>query len=220
MICTPNHHLQNNRASGNRGFTMTELAIVLGIVGVVLGAIWVASATLYQRYRVNKAVFQITSIVNNMRALYKDRPAFDSGVLTTDLVALNVFPSDMIANGLPQNPWGATCDSMFGSALCDPVMRTVGAGVDVAVMPFVGSGYGGGGVAGLWPNPNVLEIGYWGLPREASIGILSRFTGANASDDVVFAYCDGAGVLFLTPATVTPAQLVNCIGNTVLYFRK
>ncbi len=35
---------QKNIQRRNRGFTLTEMAIVLGVIGLILGAIWVAAA--------------------------------------------------------------------------------------------------------------------------------------------------------------------------------
>ena len=38
-----------------KGFTLTEIAIVLGIIGLILGAIWVAAASVYQNQRIGHA---------------------------------------------------------------------------------------------------------------------------------------------------------------------
>ena len=43
------------RRQRRRGFTLTEIAIVLGIVGLILGAIWVAAAAVYNNLRVSHA---------------------------------------------------------------------------------------------------------------------------------------------------------------------
>jgi len=48
-------------------FTLTESAIVLGIVGVVLGAVWVGAGSVWGGYRSNKVMQEIMSVAQNMR---------------------------------------------------------------------------------------------------------------------------------------------------------
>jgi len=206
-------HVPSVRMLKHRGFTMTELSIVLGIMGLVLGAIWTASATVYERYRVNKAVYQTTAILQKMRTLYAEQNTFDSGPLTASMLAANIFSPDMISNGIPRNPWGTT----------SPVADVANAGIGVGAMPGVGWGFGGP----AFPRGDHLQIVFWGVPRSVSIQLISRFTGQNAGD-VDFAYCDGpvAGtVTFPNPRNATPADLIACgngpnLVNIVLYFRK
>src|SRR5882762_1552401 len=59
-----------SREQEKRGFTLTEIAIVLGIVGLILGAIWVAAAAVYSNLRTSKATTELLNIVQNVRALY------------------------------------------------------------------------------------------------------------------------------------------------------
>ena len=53
-----------------RGFTLTELAIVLGVIGLTLGAVWSGAATVLQRQHVNDQVQQIKILSDNIRAQY------------------------------------------------------------------------------------------------------------------------------------------------------
>ena len=53
-----------------RGFTLTEIAIVLGIIGLILGAIWVAAAAVYNNMRVATANTELLQITQAMRAMY------------------------------------------------------------------------------------------------------------------------------------------------------
>src|ERR1700733_12022724 len=53
-----------------RGFTLTEIAIVLGIIGLILGAIWVAAAAVYTNMRTSKTTTELLDIVQNVRAMY------------------------------------------------------------------------------------------------------------------------------------------------------
>jgi prepilin-type N-terminal cleavage/methylation domain-containing protein len=53
-----------------RGFTLTEIAIVLGVMGMILGAIWGAASTVYSNKKTTAALQEILAIVANMRGLY------------------------------------------------------------------------------------------------------------------------------------------------------
>ncbi len=63
-----------SRARKTRGFTLTEAAIVLGIVGLILGAIWVAAAAVYENMRTNRANEQILKVAQAVRSLYASSP--------------------------------------------------------------------------------------------------------------------------------------------------
>jgi type II secretory pathway pseudopilin PulG len=100
------------------GFTLTELAIVLGVIGTVLASIWAAASTAYQHQNVARAQQQIITIVHNIRALHANHPFFlGTGDQTANLVSGGVFPSDMLVGStkynvgmgytsLASNPWG------------------------------------------------------------------------------------------------------------------
>jgi len=81
-----------------RGFTLTEAAIVLGIVGLILGAIWVAAAAVYKNMRVTRTTEQILNIVQNMRSLHATQTSVGTtatAALTAALAQAGVFPKDM-----------------------------------------------------------------------------------------------------------------------------
>ena len=107
-------------ASGaTRAFTLTELAIVLGIIGLILGAIWVAASKVYQSNRVDTAVKEAAAISSSYRSLYNTH-GVDTGD-GTDITCTGVnsgfFPTDMLlpnttcAGGnpatYPQHPWNS-----------------------------------------------------------------------------------------------------------------
>lgn len=88
-----------------RGFTLTEIAIVLGIIGLILGAIWVAAAAVYNNLRVSKTTTQLLSTAQGVRALYATSSAVDSGadmtLSTTDAknytyTSSGILPSDTL----------------------------------------------------------------------------------------------------------------------------
>lgn len=88
----------------SRGFTLTELAIVLAIVGIVLGAIWVAAAQVFAANKANQATQDITTIVANIRSTFLSANSFSSsGDQTTAMVTAGILPSDLLT-GVPASP--------------------------------------------------------------------------------------------------------------------
>jgi len=58
-----------NPSRPHRGFTLTEMAIVLGVVGIVLGGIWAASSSVNDKQKANKAAQEVAIITQNMRSV-------------------------------------------------------------------------------------------------------------------------------------------------------
>lgn len=101
------------------GFNLIEAAIVLAVVGLVVGAIWSASANFYENYKVNKTVEGILFIVNNTRKLISYREAEAIGhlpVATTQgitefLANAGAFPKDWVHTS------GVYVQTNFGNSL-------------------------------------------------------------------------------------------------------
>ena len=111
------------------GFTLTEIAIVLGIIGIVLGAIWAAASRVYANNKTQRAAAQALQIANNYKMLWAET-GIDIVGTWTDVTCMGVnsglFPSDMIPSAAcvtdasarnppgpstgepayPQTPWG------------------------------------------------------------------------------------------------------------------
>lgn len=104
-----------------RGFTLTEAAIVLGIVGLILGAIWVAAAAVYNNMRTNTAQRQLLTIVQNIRSVHATQPTFATMTCQQASVA-GIYPSDMVTN---PGVAGATCQNVWRGAV---VLTAVNAG--------------------------------------------------------------------------------------------
>lgn len=76
-----------------RGFSLIEAAIVLAVVGLVLGGIWVAAAAMYENYKVNKTVEGIFSTARNIQNLIsiRDAEAFGHPHQLSPIVARRFF---------------------------------------------------------------------------------------------------------------------------------
>lgn len=107
------------------GFSLVESAIVLAVVGLVLGGIWVASAAMYERYRVNKTVEGVLTAVKNIQKLISVRDATQKAIndgvsycggaggssLSSFLIPANIFPKDWVSGSSIKNPFGGEIHS-------------------------------------------------------------------------------------------------------------
>ncbi|MGE0109898.1 MAG: type II secretion system protein [Bdellovibrionales bacterium] len=59
-----------------QGFTLTEVAIVLGLVAIVLGGIWAAAGRVWDDSRGNQLQQQIMTVVQNMREYFSPMGQF------------------------------------------------------------------------------------------------------------------------------------------------
>lgn len=98
-----------------KGFTLTEIAIVLGIIGIILGSIWVAAAAVYNNLRVSHANTEFLQLVQGIRGLYATQTS-TAGLNNQQVICSNAEPSDMAylncagagaATGL-NSPWPGT----------------------------------------------------------------------------------------------------------------
>lgn len=108
------------RRSRASGFTLTEAAVVLGVVGLVLGSIWATAGNVMAN---NKAVTfskQFDTIVRNVARLYPTAASVGSSANSqAEMIRAGVFPPNMI------DPDGATLRDPYGNTL------TVAAFVDM-----------------------------------------------------------------------------------------
>lgn len=103
----------DRRKSIRRGFSLIEAAIVLGVVGLVIGGIWVAASVVIENDRVNRASTATILMVGNARRLIGK----DAGVMMEKLgqnaehnladmmIAAGAVPTDLVSNGHLKTPW-------------------------------------------------------------------------------------------------------------------
>jgi len=91
------------------GYTLTEAAIVLGIVGIILSSIWLAASSVYENNALRNASESIVKIAQNIRMIYLERSSFTSGNgtnLTNMFINSGAFPTDSLdESGNPITPW-------------------------------------------------------------------------------------------------------------------
>src|SRR5882724_9489334 len=101
-----------------RGFSMTELAIVMGVIMVIVSGIWASlgmgrqSASLQQQYE------QIQIVVNNVRGYYAGQvglPAAVDTAITSNLITIKAIPADMQRTAISTctNPSSLCADTVW-----------------------------------------------------------------------------------------------------------
>jgi hypothetical protein len=108
--------MQNSRTPPpRRGFNLIEAAIVLGVIGLVVGGIWIAAASVKERLDINNFARQILTISSNWKQLYRGVPqqVGANTTITTALIDAGVIPRDMVVNGAARAPWGGTVGTIL-----------------------------------------------------------------------------------------------------------
>ena len=97
----------------SRGFTLTEIAIVLGIIGIILGAIWAAAASVYENNHNQEATQQVLTIANNWKSIFGSKRVDEPD--WTDLTAVTInnhfMPETMIKTGVTTQGYGPWSNS-------------------------------------------------------------------------------------------------------------
>ena len=126
MFAIRSHRLGLER-SRSAGMSLVETAIVLGVMGIVLAAIWLSVGPVQEKIRQARAAQEITTVVTNIRALYQGQAMISGtfnglrpGGLTNSLIYNGAIPNDMIRDRsaspvVVDHPWGASGAAPNGS---------------------------------------------------------------------------------------------------------
>jgi prepilin-type N-terminal cleavage/methylation domain-containing protein len=143
--------------SKQRGFTLVEMTIVLGIIGIVVAAIWIAAGPVFLNNQVNQATQEMQTVVENMLPLYQGRawpPAVVAGCpdITGNAISAGAIPSSNVTGA-------CTASQVWG-----------GAGT------FTISANAAGAPAG-----NTFRISFANVPLQGCIALLMQATGCDPS---------------------------------------
>lgn len=102
------------RPCGQSGMSLVETAIVLGIVSVIIAAVWMVSSVVYENARQYQANRQLQTTVQNIRQLYTRVNALTNlADVTATLDSQKAFPIEMRVDqssgaGKLNHPWGSS----------------------------------------------------------------------------------------------------------------
>ena len=96
------------------GFNLIEAAIVLGVIGLIIGGIWVAAAAINERMKVNETLAGVMTIINNVNRNFPARDYMtgsDVGVLEdiaphTLGIRMGIPPTDWVNGNIVYHPFG------------------------------------------------------------------------------------------------------------------
>lgn len=107
------------------GFSLVETAIVLAVIGGILGAVFMIATQAWEHVRRELAVEAIATTVANVRSYYGGQPGLPSktsAALTDQLLNSNVIPASLnrgttcAGNACADNPWGSFNNGVRDSA--------------------------------------------------------------------------------------------------------
>lgn len=106
--------LKLRREPSRAGFSLIEVAIVLGVIALVLGALWVGVGSVLLNYNIYKAQNQIRDLVLNVREGYAATGRANTWANGQDVTAILLggtqpaFPSDMRGGASALHALGGT----------------------------------------------------------------------------------------------------------------
>lgn len=107
-----------SRHKKSRAFTLTELAIVLAVVGGIVGLIWAAAADVSMSNKVRAANVELVYISHTVRGIFVEQGGVrgQNSTLTPALDRLKAFPLEMrqdptVDAGILFHPWSQKIDT-------------------------------------------------------------------------------------------------------------
>ncbi len=136
--------IRSSKRRKQAAFTLTEIVIVLGVVGIVLGAIFVAASSARKHVYTNQATDELNMIANNLRNFYSSQAAGNVATsawaaATPNMIQSGIFPAEMLspqpdpgvapcAGTVANNPWSLVGGTCGGAALGSAQIQILAAG--------------------------------------------------------------------------------------------
>jgi prepilin-type N-terminal cleavage/methylation domain-containing protein len=190
-----------------KAFTLTEIAIVLGVVGVVLAGVWTAAGKVYTNHKVSLAVQETMSLAESLRKVYKIRGTVDNGNLTQFAVNSGMYRPDMLS-----------------PLSCDTAAPAGNDGLSITpcpVHPWNGEMAIGGGTFGCSScTTDNFTIVLYGLTNSQCVPFLTALIPRAVNDGLYAINYSGIGSRAVTSSTgFDDATVLGCSSGIILQFK-
>ena len=204
MLSYPLH----SRALKRRGFTLTEVSIVLGIFGLILGAIWTAAARVEANQRVARAVADTLTIVTGVRNIYGKQPFTVAADITQSMVDMGVYPPNMLQ---PVCPAGTYYTAAHAAAVPCPIDAWGTGAVQVGALA---------GWFGAPPGaPMYFDVTFFDPAMTDCPAFMAQMIKTASNTGLIWVSADGVNQFTgVNPANLTPTDVANCTGHVSLAF--
>jgi hypothetical protein len=190
-------HSAHAQTKSRRGFTLNEIAIVLGVASIITSGIWVVYGTMRNSNRVKQAAQQVLTIAQNVK-ISSAEVGYTEGnelALTRAMDRLQAFPANMrrganVPDGAVFHPWNMQATLLgLGNV-------TVGS-----------TNAAGNTVAG---RNGRFSVKFYNVPRDACVALFTRTNGNHMAglQSVRASGCNGAP----TPVPMTLPLINGCCG--------
>ncbi|MDP9127851.1 MAG: hypothetical protein M3N08_06305 [Pseudomonadota bacterium] len=209
------------RLRSSAGFSLTELAIVLGVIGLILGGVWTVAGQGREKARQTQLTQDMLLVVKNVRAAFAGQNGLSGAVttITPQLIFQGAIPNDMVRNGgctsvyagqpyCADHPWGASPATVASGSFVICPWRYNGDTACAANVPT---------------SQQTFAVELRGLPQESCIKIATLNSGAGSPSglvDVVIntkSVVNSAGVTHQFPVKSTDASVI-CTNNSTIDF--
>lgn len=95
--------VQRLHPKSRKGFNLIEAAIVLGVVGVVIGGLWTAASSFYENKRINDTTEGVLSLCSSLTHMFPMSAAPSTGLINLDNYDVM---NDLIPSNWPKLAWG------------------------------------------------------------------------------------------------------------------
>ena len=197
-----------NRQASRRGFSVMEIAIVMGIVAIILAGIWGYASSAWESTRQQQLTEEIATVAQNVRGFYAGQAGIGTGAssigslwIVGALANANAIPSTMVRNGT------GNCTTADGKNICADgpwSYSTAGAPTPAQVGSFIVcpwalnssqncvKAFSGGGATGPF---QYFAIEQYGIPSASCLRAAMANSGAGAPSGLVDVYINGTGIV-------------------------